>query len=293
LKPLKSPAYPCAMQARDYLPLISLALREDLGELGDITSQAVVPDGEGTATLWSKDTGVLAGEEVFAAVFAAVDPSVRVAFALHDGASLVPGVAVATARGRSLSLLSAERTALNFVSFLSGIATATRELVQVARAAGRAEILDTRKTLPGWRALSKYAVSVGGGRNHRLGLHDMILIKDNHVDSAGSLPAAVAAARARWGTRFPLEVECRTPAEVEQALSAGADIIMLDNMGDAAMKAEVQRVAGRAKVEASGNMTRERIASVSATGVDYISVGALTHSVKAFDFSLKTAPASS
>jgi nicotinate-nucleotide pyrophosphorylase (carboxylating) len=163
-------------------------------------------------------------------------------------------------------------------------------MVAIARAAGTAAILDTRKTLPGWRALSKYAVTVGGGRNHRMGLHDMVLIKDNHIESAGSLTAAVSAARARWGTRFPIEVECRTDAEVREALAAGVQIIMLDNMDPARMREEVARVGGRAKVEASGNMNRERIAAVSATGVDYISVGALTHSVKAFDFSLKMAP---
>jgi nicotinate-nucleotide pyrophosphorylase (carboxylating) len=199
-------------------------------------------------------------------------------------------MAVAYVKGQAVSLLGGERTALNFLSFLSGIATATAEMVAIARAAGTAAILDTRKTLPGWRALSKYAVTVGGGRNHRMGLHDMVLIKDNHIESAGSLTAAVSAARARWGTRFPIEVECRTDAEVREALAAGVQIIMLDNMDPARMREEVARVGGRAKVEASGNMNRERIAAVSATGVDYISVGALTHSVKAFDFSLKMAP---
>ncbi len=279
------------MRESDYMPLVTLALREDLGELGDVTSQAVVPAGDAEATLWSKDTGVLAGEEVFRAVFRAVDSGVGVDFVLHDGAPLAKGAAVAHVKGKTVSLLGGERTALNFLSFLSGIATATAEMVALARAAGTAAILDTRKTLPGWRALSKYAVSVGGGRNHRMGLHDMVLIKDNHIDSAGSLTAAVSAARARWGDRFPIEVECRTDAEVREALAAGVPIIMLDNMDPSRMREEVARVGGRAKVEASGNMSRDMIAAVSATGVDYISVGALTHSVKAFDFSLKVAPA--
>jgi nicotinate-nucleotide pyrophosphorylase (carboxylating) len=275
------------MLESDYMPLVILALKEDLGDLGDITTQAVVPEGEGSATLWSKDTGVLAGEEVFRAVFRAVDPGVVIDFRLHDGASLSSGLRVASVRGAVRSVLSAERTAVNFISFLSGIATATRELVTVAAAHGKAAILDTRKTLPGWRALSKYAVTVGGGRNHRQGLYDMILIKDNHVDSAGSVTAAVQRARQRWNGRFPIEVECRSTAEVSEALAAGVQIIMLDNMDAETMRAEVARVAGRAQVEASGNMSRERIPAVSAAGVDFISVGGLTHSVRSFDFSLK------
>jgi nicotinate-nucleotide pyrophosphorylase (carboxylating) len=275
------------MREEDYLPLIKQALLEDLGDRGDVTSLAVVPDMERSATLWSKDTGVLAGTEVFAAVFRAVDPSIDVRLFLRDGATLSKGDRVARVSGRAVALLSAERTALNFISFLSGIATATRSLVALAAETGHAEILDTRKTVPGWRVLSKYAVTVGGGRNHRQGLYDMVLIKDNHIDSAGSIAAAVRKVRDTWGTRFRIEVECRTSEEVEDALGAGADVIMLDNMEPARMREEVRRIAGRAKVEASGNMNAERIPAVSATGVDYISVGALTHSVRSFDFSLK------
>jgi nicotinate-nucleotide pyrophosphorylase (carboxylating) len=195
---------------------------------------------------------------------------------------------VAEVQGKALSLLSAERTAIDFIAFLSGVATATRELVDLARASGRAVILDTRKTLPGWRALSKYAVTVGGGKNHRQGLFDMVLIKDNHVDTAGSVGEAVARARARWGERFPIEVECRTTREVEEALAAGVKMILLDNMTPARMREEVKRIDGRATVEASGNMSRETIPAASASGVDFISVGALTHSVRSIDFSLKT-----
>jgi nicotinate-nucleotide pyrophosphorylase (carboxylating) len=277
----------CAMREGDYLPIIELALREDLGELGDVTSQAVVPDGERSATLWSKDEGVLAGEEVFAAVFRAVDPGIKVHFLLHDGAALARGARVATVSGRALPLLSAERTAINFIALLSGIATATRELVLLARASGKAVILDTRKTLPGMRALSKYAVTVGGGENHRQGLYDMVLLKDNHVDSAGSVHAAVRRVRERWGSRFKIEVECRNAAEVDDALAAGVELIMLDNMDAGEMAAQVRRIGGRARVEASGTMNRERIPAASAAGVDCISVGALTHSVRSFDFSLK------
>lgn len=276
------------MRESDYMPLVTLALREDLGELGDVTSQAVIPeDARGTAVLWSKDTGVLAGAEVFSAVFRALDPGVSVEFFRKDGDVLSRGDRIASVTGRLQSLLSGERTALNFICFLSGIASAARELAGLAAASGRAAILDTRKTLPGWRALSKYAVTAGGGRNHRQGLYDMILIKDNHIDSAGSLSAAVRKARERWGKRFPIEAECRTSAEVDTALEAGVDVIMLDNMDVEAMRREVGRIAGRAKVEASGNMDSDRIPAVSAAGVDYISVGALTHSVRSFDFSLK------
>lgn len=277
------------MRESDYLPILQLALREDLGDQGDITSQAVAPEGRSEAILWSKDSGVLAGEEVFAAVFRAIDPETSVAFSLHDGATLENGQRVAHVTGRTVSVLSGERTALNFLSFLSGIATATRSLADLARASGHAVILDTRKTLPGWRALSKYAVTVGGGRNHRIGLFDMVLIKDNHVDSAGSIAEAVRRVRARWGTRFSIEVECRSAAEVSDALAAGVDMIMLDNMQAEEIGAEVRRIAGRAKVEASGTMTPERVPAVSAAGVDFISVGAITHSVRSFDFSLKIA----
>ena len=275
------------MQESDYRPLIELAIAEDLGNEGDVTSLAVIPEGERNAVLWSKDQGVLAGEEVFAAVFRRIDPSVAVTFLVYDGARLAKGDRVAEVRGRALSLLSGERIALNFISHLSGIASEARALSDLAASTGKAVILDTRKTLPGWRALAKYAARVGGARNHRMGLYDMVLVKDNHVDAAGSVAAAVARVRARWGTRFPVEVEARTLAEVREAVDAGADTVMLDNMDEPLMREAVALVAGRAKTEASGNMTRERIPGVSATGVDFISVGGLTHSVKAFDFSLK------
>jgi nicotinate-nucleotide pyrophosphorylase (carboxylating) len=275
------------MLESDYRPLIELAIAEDLGSEGDVTSQAVTPEGERTAVLWSKGRGVLAGEEVFAAVFRRIDPAVAVTFLLHDGARLAKGDRVAEVRGRVLSLLSGERIALNFICHLSGIATEARTLSDLAASTGKAVILDTRKTLPGWRALAKYAARVGGARNHRMGLYDMVLVKDNHVDAAGSVAAAVSRVRARWGARFTVEVEARTLAEVRDAVDAGADIVMLDNMDDPLMRQAVALVAGRAKVEASGTMTRDRIPGASATGVDYISVGGLTHSVKAFDFSLK------
>jgi nicotinate-nucleotide pyrophosphorylase (carboxylating) len=275
------------MQENDYRQLIELAIAEDLGSAGDVTSLAVMPDGERMAVLWSKDTGVLAGEEVFAAVFRRIDPAMGVTFLRHDGARLAKGDRVAEVRGPALSLLSGERIALNFICHLSGIASEARVLSDLAASTGKAVILDTRKTLPGWRALAKYAATVGGATNHRMGLYDMVLVKDNHVDAAGSVAAAVARVRARWGARFPVEVEARTLAEVREAVDAGADTVMLDNMDEPLMREAVALVAGRAKTEASGTMTRERIPGVSATGVDFISVGGLTHSVQAFDFSLK------
>ncbi len=272
------------MPEEDYVPLIERALAEDLGEAGDITT-AALPDRPVEALLLSKAAGVLAGSEVFEAVFRRVDPAVRVSWRKQDGQPVQPGEQAATVAGSVRSILAAERTALNFLCYLSGIATETRRFVDAAR--GKVVILDTRKTLPGYRALAKAAVRAGGGTNHRLGLYDLILIKDNHIDSAGSIGRAVSLARGRWGGRFRIEVECRNQVEVAQALAAGADIIMLDNMSTGEIRQAVRSIGGRARVEASGNMTLERVEELSATtGVDCISVGRLTHSVAALDFSL-------
>lgn len=271
----------------DYQQLIDLALAEDLGEAGDVTSSSVFEEETLRAVLVSKDTGVLAGAEVFAATFHTVDPATRVQFHMQDGSSLRPGDGVASIEGRAVSVLSSERISINFLSFLSGIASVTRAYVAAAASTGRAVILDTRKTLPGYRMLSKYAVRLGGGQNHRMGLYDMVMLKDNHIDRAGSIARAVAKARERYGSRFRIEVECRTLEHVEQALSLGVDVIMLDNMDLSTIREAVDVVAGRVPLEASGNMTLERVPEVSAAGVDFISVGKLTHSVSAFDFSLR------
>jgi nicotinate-nucleotide pyrophosphorylase (carboxylating) len=275
------------MREQDFLPLIELALREDLGELGDVTSRAVVPDETCAMILWSKDEGILAGEEVFSRVFEQVDPSIEVSFLRHDGDRLCKGDKVAVLKGRAHQLLSGERTAINFISYLSGIATKTHRLVSLAGKSGRAVVLDTRKTLPGFRALSKYAVTVGGGRNHRQGLFDMVLIKDNHIDAAGSISVAVKRVREMWGSQFTVEVESRSLDEVTQALEAGADMVMLDNMEPGMIRDAVRMIGGRARTEASGNVDEEKIGPVSAAGVDFISVGGITHSVTGFDFSLK------
>ena len=268
-------------------PLIRMALDEDLGAEGDVTSLAIFSQERRRCTLVSKDTGVLAGAAVFSRVFAAVDPGSRVRFLFEDGASLAPGQSVAEVDGLATSVLSSERVALNFVSFLSGIATQAREFVEAA--AGRVTILDTRKTLPGFRDLSKYAVRVGGASNHRSGLNDMVLIKDNHIDMAGSIPLAVERVRGRWGTRFRVEVECRTEAEVRQAIDAGADIVMLDNMGRDEMARSIGLRRGGVEFEISGNMSLEKVRALADLGADSISVGSITHSVRRFDFSLLTA----
>jgi len=188
-------------------------------------------------------------------------------------------------QGSTLSLLKAERVGLNFISHLSGIATETNLYVKIV--ADNAKILDTRKTLPGWREIQKYAVKCGGGTNHRMGLYDMIMIKDNHIDAAGGIDKAVKKVRQKWKKQFKVEVETRNLEEVEQAIVAGADIIMLDNMDKNTMSKAVKIINGRAKTEASGNINLNNIVKISQTGVDYISIGALTHSVQAFDFSLK------
>jgi nicotinate-nucleotide pyrophosphorylase (carboxylating) len=278
------------MQLADYDYLIDAALAEDLGEAGDVTSTALFTEEALEARLTCKARGVLAGADLFAAVFARIDGRTAVDFHRADGADLSPGDHVATITGRATSVLSGERVALNFLSFLSGIATATRLYVDEARAGGAARILDTRKTLPGYRALSKYAVKVGGGTNHRMGLHDMVLLKDNHVDRAGSITRAVEAVRARWGDRYRIEVECRTLAHVTEARDLGVDVIMLDNMSIEQTREAVFLCGGRPQIEASGNMDLSRVREVSSAGVDFISVGRLTHSVEGLDYSLTTEP---
>lgn len=280
------------MSPDDYRIIVQLALREDLGDRGDITTDAVFAQETARAVLMSKDTGILAGAEVFGAVFKEVDPDISTEFHFKDGESLSPGDRVATLAGKISTILTCERVALNFLSFLSGIATATHRYVERAASGGKAVILDTRKTLPGLRKLSKYAVTVGGGSNHRMGLYDMVMLKDNHIDFVGSIRKAVEQVRSRWGDEYRIEVECRTLEEVREALLCNVDVIMLDNMDeDQVRKAVAIRNAttsSASELEASGNMGMEDTPGMSAAGVDFISVGSLTHSVRSFDFSLKT-----
>ena len=266
--------------------LIDMALREDLGP-GDITTESVVPE-----TLWAraefiaKEEGVVAGLPVAGRVFKRLDPETEFRAEVAEGSAVKAGAVLAVVAGRARTILTGERVALNFVRHLSGIATRTRRLVAAVEGL-RAVVLDTRKTTPGLRALEKYAVRAGGGRNHRFGLFDGILIKDNHIRAAGGIREAVARARARAPHTLKVEVEVQSLDEVEEAVAAGADIIMLDNMPVAAMREAVRRIGGRALVEASGGITEENVREVAATGVDFISAGALTHSARALDISLE------
>ncbi|BBL82233.1 carboxylating nicotinate-nucleotide diphosphorylase [Thermus thermophilus] len=260
-------------------------LREDLGQ-GDLTSLLVVPeDLEGEAVILAKEEGVLAGLWVAERVFALADPRTAFAPLVAEGARVAEGTEVARIRGPLRGILAGERLALNLLQRLSGIATLTRAYVE-ALAGTKAQILDTRKTTPGLRALEKYAVRVGGGRNHRYGLFDGILIKENHVRAAGGVGEAVRRAKARAPHYLKVEVEVRDLAELEEALEAGADLVLLDNFPLEALREAVRRVRGRVPLEASGNMTLERAKAAAEAGVDYVSVGALTHSAKALDLSL-------
>jgi len=266
--------------------LIRMALSEDLGVEGDVTSRAIFTDEEDTFILFAKENGVLCGAEVFQEVCRQVDPDISVDFLYADGDMIVSGDQIAKLSGKVLSILTAERTAINFLSFLSGIASKAKKYANQALSSG-VIILDTRKTLPGYRELSKYAVSCGGAANHRQGLYDMVLIKDNHIDAAGGITEAVNRVRNLWDNTYKIEVETRTLDEVQEALDCNVDRIMLDNMSNDLMGKAVSMVQGAAETEASGNMILQRIDGVGKTGVDFISVGDITHSVQAFDFSLK------
>ena len=260
-------------------------LREDLGQ-GDLTSLLVVPeDIEGEAVILAKEGGVLAGLWVAERVFALADPRTAFAPLVAEGARVAEGTEVARVRGPLRGILAGERLALNLLQRLSGIATLTRAYVE-ALAGTKAQILDTRKTTPGLRALEKYAVRVGGGRNHRYGLFRGAPIQASQVRAAGGVGEAVRRAKARAPHYLKVEVEVRDLAELEEALEAGADLILLDNFPLEALREAVRRVGGRVPLEASGNMTLERAKAAAEAGVDYVSVGALTHSAKALDLSL-------
>jgi len=264
--------------------LIALALEEDLGP-GDVTSQLIPVELEGRAEIRAREDLVLAGTRAFEEVFWQLDAEVNVEFSLGDGARVDAFGRCGTIRGSARSILMGERTALNLLQRLSGIATRARE-AQALVGGTKAKIVDTRKTTPGLRALEKAAVRSGGAFNHRFGLFDGVLIKDNHIAAAGSIGAAIENARARAHHLVRIECECDTLEQVDEALSARADIILLDNMSTDDMREAVLRVGGRALLEASGGITWDRVPEVAATGVDYISMGALTHTVKAADLSL-------
>lgn len=266
--------------------VIKRGLEEDINYI-DVTTDYLIPENQiSTARFVAKDNGVLAGIEVAMRVFTLIDDTVRFELFKKDGDKVSKGDIILTMKGHTVSLLKGERTALNLVQHMSGIATATNRCVELVKGTN-ASIADTRKTLPGLRALQKYAVVAGGGKNHRYNLSDAAMLKDNHIDAYGSLTNAVNALRAKAGHMVKIEVETRSLEELEEALAVGADVIMLDNMDCATMAEAVKRTAGRAKLEASGNITLENIAEVAKTGVDIISLGALTHSVTCFDISMK------
>ena len=273
----------------DIESLIALALAEDLSD-GDRTTEALIPDDlEGPGELIAKADGVLAGIDVALAIFRRVDPAQKTQSLIQDGSAVQPGDVVGFVEGSVSSILKAERTALNLLQRLSGIATETRRYVQ-AVAGHKARILDTRKTTPGLRALEKYAVSVGGGHNHRRSLGDGVLIKDNHIQALRSLGLslgdAITKTRSNSSHDFRVEVEVEDLEQVKEALDAGAEILLLDNMSPRELAEAVKLARGRAITEASGGVRLDTVQAVAATGVDLISVGALTHSAKALDISL-------
>lgn len=260
-------------------------LEEDIGS-GDITTEAIVPrQAVTTAYVQAKETGILAGGTVAASVFRLLDEGVQTTLLVKDGSPLAKGQIIAEIKGSARAILSGERLALNLLQHLSGIATATSAFVSLG-GEYPARIVDTRKTIPGLRLLEKYAVRVGGGYNHRLGLYDAVLIKDNHIKVAGGIKPAIAAARDSISHTCRIEVEVESLTGAAEALAAGADIIMLDNMEPKAMRQAVELIDGRAITEASGGIDRTTVAAVAATGIDVISVGALTHTIKALDISL-------
>lgn len=265
--------------------IVRWALAEDLGS-GDITTNLTVPaESRLSGQIWVKERGIVAGLAIARLVFAKLDARVFLAERVPDGSPIEPGEIVATIEGPGRAILSGERTALNFMQRMSGIAGLTRRYVEKV-AGTRATILDTRKTGPGIRILDKWAVRLGGGQNHRTGLYDMILIKDNHIVAAGGITAAVERVRAHNIAGLAVEVEVKNLAELPEALALQIDRIMLDNMSLADMAEAVRLTAGRVPLEASGNVNLNTVAAIAATGVDYISVGELTHSVKGLDISL-------
>jgi nicotinate-nucleotide pyrophosphorylase (carboxylating) len=274
------------MPAASLAGLIDLALAEDVGS-GDVTTQAIVPaDVQGTAEIVVREAGVVCGLEVALEVVRRLDPAASMEVLVPDGAAIhdPPGVA-ARLTGSLAALLTAERTLLNLMQRMSGIATATRRYAEAIEGTG-VELLDTRKTAPGMRALDKHAVACGGGVNHRAGLFDAALIKDNHVAAAGGVAAAIRAVRDRH-PQLPVEVEVDTLEQLDEALGERADAILLDNMDIATLREAVRRATGRARLEASGGITLQTLRDVAETGVDAISVGALTHSVRALDVALE------
>lgn len=266
--------------------LIKTALLEDMNYLDTTTDYLIPREQEGSARFLAKAEGVLCGMDITLRVFELLQPDFQAEVFFHDGDIVKKGDILARVSGKMRTLLKGERTALNLLQHMSGIATATNEAVKLVEGT-RASIADTRKTLPGLRPLQKYAVTVGGGRNHRYNLSDAAMLKDNHIDACGGIANAVGALKGKLGHMVKTEVEVRSLEELKEALTAGADVIMLDNMSPELMKQAVEITNGRALLEASGGITAETLREAALSGVDIISIGALTHSVKAFDISMK------
>jgi nicotinate-nucleotide pyrophosphorylase (carboxylating) len=274
------------MVSQPILKIIKNALAEDIGT-GDITTQATVcGKKKGRALAIAKDDFVVAGVDVFTETFKCLDKNIKVKKIINDGSRVKKDALIAEVSGSLSGILKAERVSLNLFQRMSGIATLTAKYVEAVRGF-KAVILDTRKTVPNLRILDKMAVRLGGGTNHRIGLYDGVLIKDNHIEAVGGITAAVNAQRKELPRKMKIEVETKNLTEVKEALRCGVDIIMLDNMSVPVMKKAVALVAGQALIEASGNVSLQNVARIAAIGVDYISVGELTHSVRAADISLK------
>ena len=267
-------------------PLVEAALTEDLGRRGDVTSQATIPaDMQAQLQIKARQAGVICGMDLARLSFALVDAQIEFIAQVVDGETVAAGTVLAIVSGNARHLLTAERTALNFMTHLSGIATATRQIVDSV-AEYPAQITCTRKTIPGLRTVQKYAVRCGGGRNHRLGLDDAILIKDNHIAIAGDIKTAIQQAQDFAGHLIPIEVEVDTLAQLELALEAGVSLVLLDNMSPETLSKAVTMCKGRAKTEASGGITPQTVQAVAETGVDFIAMGYLTHSTTALDIGL-------
>lgn len=266
--------------------IINTALSEDINYIDVTTDNLILDSHKSSAYLVAKDSGVLCGIDIAMRVFELIGGGVEYEIKIKDGTEVKKGDIIAEMSGSTKTLLKGERTALNLLQHMSGIATETNKCVKLVEGTN-ASVTDTRKTLPGLRALQKYAVTVGGGKNHRYNLSDGAMLKDNHLDAYGGITGAVTALRKKAGHMLKIEVEVRNLDELREALDCGCEVIMLDNMNNEEMKQAVQITAGRAKLEASGNITLENIRAAAETGVDIISLGALTHSVKCFDISMR------
>lgn len=271
-------------------PIVRAALLEDLGRAGDVTTDSVIPaEARFDAVIASRQPGVIAGIDAAVIAFELIDPALEIAVERRDGAAVAPGDVVMRLNGSARAILTAERVALNIACRMSGVATATASLVEIARQHGKAHIVCTRKTTPGLRALEKHAVKAGGGSNHRFGLDDAVLIKDNHIAVAGGVVPAIRAAKAHAGHMVKIEVEVDTLNQLEEAMAEGVDAVLLDNMTPPVLREAVSIVGGRALTEASGRVSRETVGPIAASGVDLISVGWITHSAPILDLGLDAA----